>query len=96
MMLVVDKRPVIMEYRSINPNIFIEDDVDLDTRIELTRRLNRDVYEVVVEELPDIVANGMAGAKVTIFVKPTKATEVYYERTGKVPEFLFVENILGG
>lgn len=96
MMLVVDKRPVIMEYRSINPNVFIEDDVDLDTRIELTRRLNRDVYEVVVEELPDIVANGMAGAKVTIFVKPTKATEAYCERTGRVPEFLFVENILGG
>ena len=96
MMLVVDKRYVVLEWKTSNPNVYIEDTVDFDTRIELTRRLNKDVYEVVVEEIPDGVLKNLVHEKVTVLVVPTEATLTYYERTGKIPEFLFVENILGG
>jgi hypothetical protein len=96
MMLVVDKRFVVLEWKTSNPNVYIEDTVDFDTRIDLTRRLNKDVYDVVVEEIPDGVLKNLVHEKVTVLVVPTKATMVYYERTGKIPEFLFVENILGG
>ena len=94
MMLVVDKRFVVLEWKTTN--VYIEDTVDFDTRIELTRRLNKDVYEVVVEEIPDGVLKNLVHEKVTVLVVPTEATLTYYERTGKIPEFLFVENILGG
>lgn len=49
-----------------------------------------------MEEIPDGVLKNLVHEKVTVLVVPTKATMVYYERTGKIPEFLFVENILGG
>lgn len=96
MMLVVDKRYVVLEWKTTNPNVYIEDTVDLQTRIELTRRLNKDVYEVVVEEILDGVLKNLDHEKVIVLVVPTEATKVYYERTGNIPEFLFVENILGG
>lgn len=96
MMLVVDKRYVVLEWKTSNPNVYIEDTVDFDTRIELTRRLNRDVYDVIVEEIPDGVLKNLVHEEVIVWVVPTKATLSYYERTGKIPEFLFVENILGG
>lgn len=96
MMLVVDKRYVVLEWKTSNPNVYIEDTVDFDTRIELTRRLNRDVYDVIVEEIPDGVLKNLVNEEVIVWVEPTKATLSYYERTGKIPEFLFVENILGG
>lgn len=95
MMLVVDKRFVVLEWKTSNPNVYIEDTVDFDTRIELTRRLNKDVYDVVVEEIPDGVLKNLVHEKVTVLVVPTEVTLTYYERTGKIPEFLFVENILG-
>ncbi len=94
-MLVVDKRFVVLEWKTSNPNVYIEDTVDFDTRIELTRRLNKDVYDVVVEEIPDGVLKNLVHEKVTVLVVPTEVTLTYYERTGKIPEFLFVENILG-
>lgn len=96
MMLVVDKRFVVLEWKTSNPNVYIEDTVDFDTRIDLTGRLNRDVYDVVVEEISDGVLKNLVHEKVTVLVVPTEATLTYYERTGKIPEFLFVENILGG
>lgn len=96
MMLVVDKRYVVLEWKTSNPNVYIEDTVDFDTRIELTRRLNRDVYDVIVEEIPDGVLKNLVNEEVIVWVVPTKATLSYYNRTGKIPEFLFVENILGG
>lgn len=40
MMLVVDKRYVVLEWKTTNPNVYIEDIVDLQTRIDLTRKLN--------------------------------------------------------
>lgn len=96
MMLVVDKRFVVLEWKTTNPNVYIEDTVDFDTRIDLTRRLNKDVYDVVVEGISDGVLKNLVHEKVTVLVVPTEATLTYYERTGKIPEFLFVENILGG
>lgn len=96
MMLVVDKRYVVLEWKTTNPNIYIEDTVDLQTRIDLTRKLNQDAYDVVVEPIHEGVLKDLVHEKVTVLVVPTKATMVYYERTGMIPEFLFVENILGG
>ena len=49
-----------------------------------------------MEEIPDGVLKTLVHEKVTVLVVPTDATLTYYERTGKIPEFLFVENILGG
>ena len=96
MMLVVDKRYVVLEWKTTNPNVYIEDTVDLQTRIDLTRKLNQDAYDVVVEPIPKGVLKDLVHEKVTVLVVPTKATMVYYERTGNIPKFLFVENILGG
>ena len=96
MMLVVDKRYVVLEWKTSNPNVYIEDTVDLQTRIDLTRKLNQGAYDVVVEPIPEGVLKDLVHEKVTVLVVPTKATMVYYERTGNIPEFLFVENILGG
>ena len=96
MMLVVDKRYVVLEWKTTNPNVYIEDTVDLQTRIDLTRKLNQDAYDVVVESIPEGVLKDLVHEKVTVLVVPTKATMVYYERTGNIPEFLFVESILGG
>lgn len=96
MMLVVDKRYVVLEWKTTNPNVYIEDTVDLQTRIDLTRKLNQDTYDVVVEPIPEGVLKDLVHEKVTVLVVPTKATMVYYERTGNIPEFLFVESILGG
>lgn len=95
MMLVVDKRFIVLNWKTTNPNVYIEDVVDLDARIELTRRLNKDVYDLVVEEIEEGVLKDLVHRKVTVLVVPTKATLVYYERTGQTPEFLFVENIIG-
>ena len=96
MMLVVDKRYVVLEWKTSNPNVYIEDTVDLQTRIDLTRKLNQGAYDVVVDPIPEGVLKDLVHEKVTVLVVPTKATMVYYERTGNIPEFLFVENILGG
>lgn len=96
MMLVVDKRYVVLEWKTTNPNVYIEDTVDLQTRIDLTRKLSQDAYDVVVELIPEGVLKDLVHEKVTVLVVPTKATMVYYERTGNIPEFLFVESILGG
>lgn len=96
MMLVVDKRYVVLEWKTTNPNVYIEDTVDLQTRIDLTRKLNQGAYDIVVEPIPEGVLKDLVHEKVTVLVVPTKATMVYYGRTGKIPEFLFVESILGG
>lgn len=96
MMLVVDKRYVVLEWKTTNPNVYIEDTVDLQTRIDLTRKLNQGAYDVVVGPIPEGVLKDLVHEKVTVLVVPTKATMMYYERTGNIPEFLFVENILGG
>ena len=96
MMLVVDKRYVVLEWKTTNPNVYIEDTVDLQTRIDLTRKLNQGAYDVVVGPIPEVVLKDLVHEKVTVLVVPTKATMMYYERTGNIPEFLFVENILGG
>ena len=96
MMLMVDKRYVVLEWKTTNPNVYIEDTVDLQTRLDLTRKLNQDAYDVVVEPIPKGVLKDLVHEKVTVLVVPTKATMVYYERTGNIPEFLFVESILGG
>lgn len=96
MMLMVDKRYVVLEWKTTNPNVYIEDTVDLQTRLDLTRKLNQDAYDVVVEPISEGVLKDLVHEKVTVLVVPTKATMVYYERTGNIPEFLFVESILGG
>lgn len=49
-----------------------------------------------MEPIPEGVLKDLVHEKVTVLVVPTKATMVYYERTGNIPEFLFVESILGG
>lgn len=49
-----------------------------------------------MEPIPEGVLKDLVHEKVTVLVVPTKATMVYYEHTGNIPEFLFVESILGG
>ena len=53
MMLVVDNLYVVVEWKTTNPNVYIEDTVDLQTRIDLTRKLNQDAYDIVVEPIPE-------------------------------------------
>ena len=67
MMLIVDKRYVVLEWKTTNSNVYIEDTVDLQTRIDLTRKLNQGAYDVVVEPIPEGVLKDLVHEKVTSF-----------------------------